>query len=233
MTEDKPNKSARLKKLILFVGLAGILTLGLLYALGLDLQMIKGFFDKTLEFLKAHPALIFLGLVILPGFPFPVSALWVAAGGVYGQLYGTPVAVLLSIVAICINITWTYLFARGPARHFLQRVIENAGYKMPEVLDENALRVAIIVRVTPGIPLFVQNYLLGLANIPFRTYLPVSILFQALWTTGFVVFGEALLHGNIKWVVGAIGILVAVTLGTKALKVRMDRRAALKESIAD
>lgn len=230
MSSDSTPGTSKLKKLIIAAAIMGAIGVALLLAFDIDVKTLKGLFDKTLTFLGEHPSLIFWAIVILPGVGFPVSALLIAAGGVYGQKYGTPTAALLCIAAISMNIIWTYLLARGPARHLLEKIIASTGHSLPVIMEKNYLRIAVIARVTPGIPLFVQNYLLGLANIPFKIYCLVSIGFQALWTTGFVVFGEAALDGNVMLVVGAVGILVAAALGTKVIKVRMEARKKAEES---
>ncbi|MDA7916315.1 VTT domain-containing protein [Verrucomicrobia bacterium] len=224
MPAVSPKKTTKSQTLIIGTVIIGIIGLIILYFAGVNIETLKELFSKTLGFLRNNPSLIFFGIAILPGLAFPVSALLIAAGGVYGEKYGTPLAALICIVAIAINILWTYLLARGPARNILNRIIANAGHTLPEVNERNHLRVTLILRITPGIPLFIQNYLLGLANIPFKTYISVSIGIQALWTIGFVVFGEALLEGNLVLLIGAAGMLVAVGLGTKIIKTRMDSK---------
>ncbi|HYD83513.1 MAG TPA: hypothetical protein VEA63_05660, partial [Opitutus sp.] len=86
--------------------------------------------------------------------------------------------------------------------------------------------LAIVVRVTPGIPFFVQNYLLGLAGVPLGKYLLVSCIISWSYTVGFVVFGDALLHGKGKMALLAVSLLVAAAVITHWLRKHYARKKA-------
>ena len=87
----------------------------------------------------------------------------------------------------------------------------------------NALTVTLLVRLTPGPPFFLQSYLLGLAEVPFRLYMIVSWLAVLPLALAVVLLGKAAREGNVGKIAVVIGlIVVAVVL------VQVARRWAAK-----
>ena len=70
-------------------------------------------------FVDARPWALFLALVVLPGLPFPVSALLLTAGVVWHEHPAK--ACLICLAALALNMTWTYWIAAGPARGAIRR----------------------------------------------------------------------------------------------------------------
>ena len=71
----------------------------------------------------------------------------------------------------------------------------------------------VLLRVTPGVPFPVQNYLLGLAAVPFVRYLFVSCLIQLPINGAVIFFGDALLQGKGKIALVSLLLLIALTTG--------------------
>jgi uncharacterized membrane protein YdjX (TVP38/TMEM64 family) len=76
----------------------------------------------------------------------------------------------------------------------------------------------VILRVTPGIPFFVQNYLLGLAEVPAGRYFAVSCAIALPYCAAFVLFGNALMTGQGKLLLALVGVLVALVAGTHLVR---------------
>ena len=76
----------------------------------------------------------------------------------------------------------------------------------------------MILRVTPGIPFFAQNYLAGLADVPFGKYLLVSCLIAVPMNIAIMLFGDALLHGRGKIALISFGLLLALTTATHLVR---------------
>ena len=83
--------------------------------------------------------------------------------------------------------------------------------------DEHVWAV-LVVRFTPGLPLMVQNYLLGLARIPFWRYFAVSLAAEALIALGYILAGEALMQDNPGYVLAAFGCIFGAVLLTRLLR---------------
>jgi uncharacterized membrane protein YdjX (TVP38/TMEM64 family) len=199
----------------------GLLGVFVAWKLGLNVETLKGWIGSLVDYLEERPALIFIAIVILPSMPFPVSVLLLAAGVVYGERYGPFYAGLIALTAIIINFSWTYWFARFPARRMVERIVRKFDVEIPELPKQHVMSFTLVFRITPGIPFFLQNYVLGLARVPFRTYFIVSLLAQTAWTFGFVISGGAIFEGNFGLAITGCCLLTVATLITQSVRKRL------------
>ena len=203
------------KKLpLLKLGL-GAVTLVLVAAFFLREVNLRELAERGMEYVRAAgPVAFFCAMAILPGFGVPVMPFHLAAGPVFGERLGMPWVVALALAAVTVNFIVTYALARRALRPLLERLMTRMGYRLPEMEEGDLTDLAIILRVTPGTPFFVQNYLLGLAGVPFGKYVLVSCIVTWIYTTAFVLFGDALLHGKGKMAMLAGSLLVAAVVAT-------------------
>ncbi len=174
---------------------------------------LSRWFNQLLEFLRDRPLYLFFGIVILPAFPVPASALLILAGIVYGPKFGMPMACAITGVAMLLNMTWTYFAAAYPARNFVERLLKRMDVKIPVLTKGHVVRLIVILRITPGFPFFFQNLVLGFMRVPFRLYLVLSAALSSIGVIGFVVSGGAIFKGNFGLALGGIALVVlAVTL---------------------
>lgn len=187
------------------VGLCG-------WRMGVDLASLKLLWQQLNGYLVDHPWALFVSLVILPGLPVPMSALLITAGVVWRE---QPVmACLLCLLATTLNLAWTYWLAAGPARQLVEKMLAATSIKVPELPRDNHLKLILLMKLTPGIPFFFQNYLLGFLRAPFMLFLPISILCNGIIGTGIVLSGAGLANGNLKnafWGASLIGLGVVIT----------------------
>ena len=153
-------------------------------------------------------------MATLPGLGFPSSATLMLFGVVVAPHYGMPAAVALAIAAQSLCSIWTYGLAAGPLKRLLRRYLlrERA---LPEMSKHNAVRLGLILRLTPGIPYALQNIILGIMGMRFRDYLLVSIPTTSLWTACFVITGGAIFKGQLGWAIAGLVILIVVILATR------------------
>ncbi|HTH48838.1 MAG TPA: VTT domain-containing protein [Candidatus Limnocylindria bacterium] len=170
----------------------------------------------------AHPAWLFLAIAFLPLVGMPASPLLVAAG----IRLGTVAGFALVLGALVVNLTAGYWLARRWMRAPLTRWLERRGYKIPQLAAEDETQFILLFRVTPGVPLFAQNYLLGLAGVSFRRYLLLSLPVQAAYALAFVWFGQSL-NSSATWkVMVGVGALVALVLAVNLLRRWLAHRKA-------
>ena len=170
--------------------------------------------NESLQLLKAelarlggeHPWALFMAIVILPGFGFPASVLLLLAGAVWPT--NLWLSSLIALTAVTLNILWTHSVSVGPAAVWVRRLIPVRFHQWLSVRAENRWEVACILRLTPGIPLCVQNYALGLSGVPLRHSLGVGLPVQAVYVSGFVLTGGALFSG--KTGLARVGLLLLV-----------------------
>ncbi|MGJ8642796.1 MAG: TVP38/TMEM64 family protein [Luteolibacter sp.] len=185
----------------------------LAWKLGFDASILKAAWKDTESFLVLHPWLLFAGLVILPALPIPTSALLLLAGTVWRERPLMACAVCL--LAMALNMSWTYWLAAHLGRGLVVKLISMMGFGIPELPKGNDLRAILLIRLTPGFPFFLQNYLLGFFRVPFRLYLLVSMLCNGLFTVGIVLSGVGLGDGKIVPVLSGLGLIVLGVLVTQ------------------
>jgi uncharacterized membrane protein YdjX (TVP38/TMEM64 family) len=186
---------------------------------GFDRAAMAAAWEEVEAFLQARPWALFIALAVLPGLPFPVSALLLAAGVAWSDHPVLACAVCLG--ALAINICWTYWVAAYPGRKLVECLIHWSGLKIPEVPRGDQLGLILVMRLTPGIPLFFQNYVLGFVRAPFRLYLPLSILINGVHACGFVLVGAGVSGGKLLPVASGVGLVVAAVIVTRWLRARV------------
>lgn len=169
------------------------------------------------------PWAFFTAMVILPAAGAPMTAFTLVAGVAFAPRMTMPGVLAVAAVAFAANIALTYWLARYALRPLLARLVARYGYSVPRVTPENALTVALVVRVTPGPPFFLQSYLLGLAEVPFRMYFLVSWLVAMPIAGAAVVLGPAAREGNLT----KIGAVLLV-MGIAVVAVQLVRRKIAK-----
>ena len=207
---DGPKKNALLLKLAIVAAI--LIAVAVVVMRGVD---VRGLVEQGLALIRtAGPEIYFTAMAILPAFAVPALTFTLTAGPVFGPKLGLPLVVTLSLIAMTVNMVITYALARRALRPFLERLMTRLGYKLPEMDAGDLTDLAIVTRVTPGVPFFVQNYLLGLAGVPFGRYLLVSCVVTWIYTAGFVLFGDALLHGKGRLAMLAASVLVLAVVAT-------------------
>jgi uncharacterized membrane protein YdjX (TVP38/TMEM64 family) len=210
-----PGKKLPLKKLAVIAGVAGLVLAGAAVALGGDPRMLlgetRGLLDALIVALRdAGPAIFFTAMAVLPACGFPMLVFLLTAGPAFAPSLGMPWVVVLALLAMVVNFMGSYFLARQALRPLLERLMQRLGYRLPEVGAGDALDMIIILRVTPGVPYFVQNYLLGLARAPVVQYAVASSVLSLPVGGGLVVFGRELQSGRAGAMIATAGVLLAL-----------------------
>jgi uncharacterized membrane protein YdjX (TVP38/TMEM64 family) len=188
----------------------------------------RGLVERVKEWSRTvGPFPFFAAMSLLPAAGFPISVFSLMAGVFMVPQIGLGWAIVGVLLSLGINMALTYWLARYALRPLLEGLIRKLGYGLPQVAQENRLGLTLLCRITPGLPFFAQNYLLGLGEVPFWTYLWISWLIQGAYGVAMVVFGDSLMQGNGKVVFLAVSILVAITVAIKWVR----RRFAQKKKV--
>ena len=186
------------------------------WKMGVDLATLKGRWEQVNAYLVKHPSALFWALVFLPGLPIPTSALLFTAGVVWRD---RPVmACLLCLLAMTLNLTWTYWLAAGPARRLVEKMLAASEIKIPDLPRGDHLKLILVMKLTPGFPFFVQNYLLGFLRAPFHLYLPISILCNGIIGTGVVLSGVGLAEGKLMPALTGISLIAVGAIFTQMIR---------------
>ena len=227
MSEPSVDRTKRnVRNLILFL-LPGIASAAVVYSLwhaNPDLAYWKGLLYDLRDFLAKNPWALVLTVATLPGLGVPISPILILFGIVMQPKYGAVGACAIGIAAQSFCSIWTYFLASGILRNFLRRyVLRNRA--LPELNQRNALRLGFIIRIAPGFPYALQNIVLGVLGLPFKTYLLVSIPVNSLYTIGFIVTGGAIFEGQMGLALTGALLLVVVVLATRMIRSRTQTNA--------
>lgn len=215
MAEPIPRSN---RAVLIKLAVAGIVVLagGLLLARGYD---IKGLIQEVLALIRGAGApVFFLAMAFLPAAGMPMSFFSLSAGSVFAPQIGMPAVIALSLAAITFSMAFGYFLATRVLRPVLEALLVRLGYKLPQVDSGDVTDLIILLRVTPGIPFAVQNYLLGLARVPFGKFLLVSSLIQWPINAAFILFGEALLQGKGKVALLSLSVILALMAATQLVR---------------
>jgi uncharacterized membrane protein YdjX (TVP38/TMEM64 family) len=219
--EPKPKSSKALLKL----GLAAavIVALAVAVLMGFDWRRPLAEFYGLIR--RAGPWAFFSAMAVLPAVGIPTTAFLLTAGAAFGERMGMGGVVAAAIAAILVDLALAYWLARWALRPWIERILLRLGYRLPEVETGDMTDLIVLLRMTPGIPFFVQNYLLGLADVPVGRYFRVSCLIVVPSTAAWVLFGDALQRGKGLAIFITISLLGAVLAAT-----HMARRHLAKPS---
>ena len=199
--------------------------LGLLYGsiilIGGDeyIEIIENYWQLFRNFLLLNGFWLFVSIAILPGFILPCAPLLLLAG-IWGTEFGVAQACLYSVLALTINLIWTYWFAYGPGRKIVNRLLKVFKDEIPELPSQNLNQWAVILRLTPGIPFIFTNYGLGLLKMPFVKYILISTPIISITDCGFVLASAGIFGGSWKYIWGGISILIIMILVGRILSKR-------------
>jgi uncharacterized membrane protein YdjX (TVP38/TMEM64 family) len=205
----------------------GVLVLGIgmvlaAWRMGMDLQVLKAWWKVAEGFLMERPWLLFAGLVVLPALPVPMSALLLLAGTVWRD---RPVmACGICLVALALNMSWTYWAAAKPGRGLVEKLLVSGRFQIPEMPHGDHLRFILLLRLTPGFPMFLQNYLLGFFRVPFRLYLPVSLGCSGMIACGMVLSGAGVADGNLTPVISGVALIGVGYVAVRWVRAKMLRK---------
>jgi uncharacterized membrane protein YdjX (TVP38/TMEM64 family) len=181
--------------------------------------------DHGLDLVRGGgPVLFFAAEALLPALGAPLAAFNLVAGEAFAPQMTMGGVIAAAMVAIAINLALTYWLARHAFRPFLTKLVARYGYAVPRVTSANALTISLVVRLTPGPPFFLQGYLLGLAEVPFRLYMIVSWLAVLPWAIAFIVLGKAAREGSFGKIVTAVGLIVVAVVAVQLIRRRLARR---------
>ena len=130
-----------------------------------------------------------------------------------------------SLGAIATNVALSYFLARWALRPVLAGLLNRLGYTIPRVNADDFTHLTVLVRVTPGVPFPVQNYLLGLAAAPFWRYLALSCMTAFPLNAAIIVLGDALLQGRGRMILLGLLLFLSTAAGLQLLR-RHYRRSA-------
>jgi uncharacterized membrane protein YdjX (TVP38/TMEM64 family) len=119
------------------------------------------------------------------------------------------------MIALAVNLSISYWIARSGLRTVLARWLTRLGHPVPD-LDgggRRALRFTFALKLAPGLPASLKNYVLGMVGVPFGVYLGVSMLVTGAYAVVLVVLGESLIEHDLGKVGAIAGVFLMAAVG--------------------
>ena len=174
--------------------------------------------------LQKRPVLFFTAFALLPAFGAPMSPFYIGAG----VAFPLPLAIGGSLLAMSVNIALSYLVARWLVRPIVERLARRLGYAIPQVRQEDAWIITLLLRITPGPPFFMQHYLLALGRVPFGIYMAVSVPVCGLMGMPVVAASNGVTSGSTVNLIAGVLFLVAIVVGVRFARKILQRRAGVR-----
>lgn len=164
-------------------------------------------FSAAVMYLRSTgPAVFFLAMALLPLVGVPLMPFTFMAGPTFGPTLGIGWVIFWAIAAVGANVALSYGLAARIFRSSIAGLAAFFGYQIPTL--SGSWHIAAMVRLAPGLPFFVQSYMLGVMRVPFGSYMMVSVLVQAGYISGVVLLGDALWQGEGRAMFFAVSLLV-------------------------
>ncbi len=176
------------------------------------------------SFAAMGPWVFFSLMAVLPLFWVPLSPFLVLA-----PAWGIETAIFGSAAALSVNVVISWFVSGKWFRPLFTRLINRFGYSVPEISEKRMVGFALLLRLTPGMPFPLQNYLLGLAGMPFGKYVLVSLPIIWVVSASLILLGESLMSGNGRLAIIGVFLAVLVTLGLRFWRQRLQAKSAVED----
>lgn len=204
-------------KLIVLVVLGVLALAGLFYLYQQGVTLDSAFVKlKTLASMAAEksPAYYVAALALLPYVGVPSSLLYLAAGTVYGPTMG----IIWSALGLALNLPLGYFAGKHWLREPIARMLEKRGHKLAVVPASEFTRIVVLMRIIPGPPLVIQNFLIAMMGVPFGLYYLLSLPLTLLFAAGILLTSGAMVAGNTKLIIAGVCTVIALTLMAHVVK---------------
>ncbi len=187
------------------------------------------FFRDGVKFLDGVP-LICYSLVIfaLPIFFLPVTPVFILAAARADES-SYAVVLFFCLLGITANIVVSYFISRKFGV-LLRSALSKRGVRVPEV---PSYELVFLMRMIPGNPLAVQNYVLGAADVSFFKYVVVSLPIQYIQVAVYVYFGEGIFDGGISKIILGSSMLMVIAVVARMLEKRYGHKLKKSDGISE
>ena len=183
--------------------------------LGAAADFLRDFLAAVFEKIEHLPLWAYpIACFLLPIFVLPVSPVYFAAGTSVENMFAV---VLLCYLGVVLNMLFCYFLSKKFS-DYARGVLERRGLKAPKVGEDSEGDFIFIVRMIPGNPLSVQNYLLGLAGVGFKKYVVISMIVQAFHVSGYIYFAEGIVRGDFASLIFGASVICVLAALARILK---------------
>ena len=189
------------------------------------LEPLQQLWDAFVAFVEVYPFMLALGVMLLAPMGVPASPLLLLCGAVWGSFMHPVWVVACGVGSLFVGSLWPYALCRLLPDPWLSKIpfVDPVSLRERFFKDgENVWTFLFILRFTPGIPFSVHNVTCGVLKTPFRPYVIMSFLSCLVAGFAMIVLGDAVVSGNGSLVIGAIVLIVVVSLAVRKIIAKTD-----------
>ena len=123
-------------------------------------------------------------------------------------------------LGMTLHFTLAYLISSRWMRSTIRRLLEKRGMKPPGVESGSEWRVALMIKFAPGVPMFLKSYIMGVAGIPWKVFMGVSMPATWSYALAILTLGKSAMEGSVGWFLGGVALLVFATASWRFMKSR-------------
>lgn len=160
-------------------------------------------------------------MATLPIVGFPVSAVYLSIGAIFGPMWGGLVVTGITLV----HLATTHVLARTLLRHRIERWRKKWNEKLPVISQGDNISLVAMIIIVPGLPYVARNCLLAVSGVPLRYLLLVGVPLYVARSYTTLFLGNLGNDHSAKmfWV---IGVIFVAKLAVSVLLFWRLRRAA-------
>ncbi len=174
------------------------------------------FTDVLKQIKEAGPLPYFAALAFVPCIGFPTTPFFLLAA----PAFGVPVSILGTALALAVQFSFSYWLAKSHLRGWLQKLLARTRYDLPEVKARNFWRVAVLIKLPPGVHPALKHYLMALAGIPFGIYFTVSWSLSMIYAVGAIILGDSVWDRNFVGFLAGLTVIVLLIIAVRWLRHR-------------
>ncbi len=159
-------------------------------------------------------------MATLPLVGFPISAVYLGAGAIFGPWFGLLVAIGVTAVHLLVMQVLSNTVLRGP----IERIRHKWHHRIPDVPPHEHATVAAMVVIAPGPPYFVRNCILAFARLPWRILFGVALPLYVVRSCTTIFLGD-LGNDPSKTALAVLVTLYLLKLGAAVLLFRRLKRS--------
>jgi uncharacterized membrane protein YdjX (TVP38/TMEM64 family) len=191
-----------------------------------DHVLVASWLEAMLNWIKSlgiWGAFLYIGIYAIGAILFlPGLILTLGAGYIFSVLYGLALGIAIGTCVVFIGATIGAIAAMLIGRYALRSFIETKTRRWPkfvaveEAIDEEGLKLVLLLRLCPIIPFNGMNYFMGITTVRLRDY-ALGSFGMLPGTIAYVYFGSAL--GSISQAAqgdydGGMGLLIFGIIGS-------------------
>ncbi len=177
--------------------------------------------NKALEILRTGPLYLYtLAILILPLLALPVSPIYLLAGA--------RTEPLIEVFLFCIAGNFLcMIFAYFIAKKFSDKLMpwfESKKIKIPKLSEKYESDFIFLLRMIPGNPFAVQNYLLGAANVNLKKYILISFPIQFVQVFAYISFSDGVINAQLNNFLMGISLLLVLAIIARLVQKRLNNK---------